>query len=134
MIDLNGLAPFSLSLITQWNQFDSLETLLEIIGELSTAITIAKERIPLSKPGRPAKVDGRILVRQLADLWFEATGELPRRRHDTFSDPPSDYGPFRDFVRMASRQGNPSGAGLDDLIREVVKNLGKKRRNHPKKR
>ena len=133
MADSESIASRALGLVTNWNHFEWLETILERFGDLSAAVVVAKDGIPKPERGRPKNQAGRIFVWQLADLWIEATGELPRRRHNPSANPPHDYGPFNDFVHKAARLGNPSGSGIDDQIRQVVIDMGKNRRQRPKK-
>jgi hypothetical protein len=87
-----------------------------VIAILESAERLAESII---QGGGEPKSARRGLVQDLADIYYDASGKPPTRRHDPIGV--KDYGPFLDFVRATLQLIDPGAVkGVEHDIRTVV--------------
>ena len=98
--------------------FSAVSEIPTLLAELRLALAGASVKVKKLEKGKDEAT--RAVIWKLAEIWEEATGKPPTRRHNPHVDPPADYGPFHDLVSWITHKTRPSKSGIDTLIREIL--------------
>jgi hypothetical protein len=123
LVELDELDEHLLRKVSEFSQDDHSASLNDITKDLRTIqYHLDAFDSALRPKGRPKDIVSPKLILMLANVYRDIKGEWPKRKHNPVSG--NDYGDFRNFVIATVSPIDPKRAshGVDDLIRDVLKN------------